>query len=76
MSPLQKQPVEPVRETNAVDCENHTNTKIHPVGRMQNFGMLKRVADIVTTGLERFDDVTESTSIWHYATCETKSEAC
>jgi hypothetical protein len=39
-------------ETVAVYCENHTE-HTDRVGRMQSFGMLKRVVHIMTTGLYR-----------------------
>jgi hypothetical protein len=37
--------------------ENHTNTQIHCVSRMQGFGMLKQKVYIVTTGLWRVKQV-------------------
>jgi hypothetical protein len=36
---------------NAVYCENHTNTQIHCVGRIQCFSILKQVVHTVTTEL-------------------------
>jgi hypothetical protein len=42
-----------LREKITVCCENHTNTQVHSVGRMQGFSMLIQVIHTVTTGLER-----------------------
>jgi hypothetical protein len=37
------------KETDAVYCENHTDTKIHRVHRMKSLCMLKQVVNTVTT---------------------------
>jgi hypothetical protein len=43
-------------ETVALHCENHTEHTNTLCGQNVEFGVLKRVAYIVTTGLLRFKD--------------------